>query len=56
MQHRTIDECARAVLAVTATAWAITPQSPYAKARKAAYGYVPARAVRRMRAAASGLA
>ncbi|MFV0671730.1 hypothetical protein [Variovorax sp. tm] len=44
---------ARHVLALTAKAWHVPPASPHALARRAPYGYVPVRALRRMHAAAT---
>ncbi|RSZ37221.1 MULTISPECIES: hypothetical protein [unclassified Variovorax] len=40
------------VLAVTAKAWRVPPSSPHAVARRAPYGHVPVRALRRLHAAA----
>lgn len=45
-----------AVLARTAAAWNIKPDSPRAVARRAPHGYVPARALRRLRAGVPALA
>ena len=47
-----LPETARAVIALTAAAWNIAPESPLAVARRAPHGYVPARMQRRLRAAA----
>ncbi|WP_431120845.1 hypothetical protein [Variovorax paradoxus] len=42
---------ARHVLALTAAAWSVAPASPHEVARRAPHGYVPVRAMRRLRAA-----
>ena len=42
---------ARHVIDLTAKAWRIPPSSPHALARRAPHGYVPLRALRRLRAA-----
>jgi hypothetical protein len=44
---------ARHVLALTTKAWRIPPSSPHAVARRAPHGYVPARVLRRLHAAAA---
>jgi hypothetical protein len=44
---------ARHVLALTLAAWRIAPSSPREVARRAPHGYVPVRAMRRLRAAAA---
>lgn len=46
-------ELASQVIARTALAWQVTPQSARAIARRAPHGYVPVRALRRLRAAAA---
>ena len=46
-----LPETARAVIALTAAAWSVAPESPLAVARRAPHGYVPARMRRRLRAA-----
>ncbi|MFM9923750.1 hypothetical protein VLK31_12235 [Variovorax sp. H27-G14] len=43
---------ARHVLDLTVKAWRIAPSSPRAMARRAAHGYVPTRALRRLHATA----
>jgi hypothetical protein len=46
-----LSECARRVVALTASAWQVAPLSAHAAARRAPRGYVPLRVARRMRAA-----
>ncbi|MDP9928034.1 hypothetical protein J2X92_000227 [Variovorax paradoxus] len=43
----------RRVIALTAAAWGVAPVSPQEVARRAPHGYVPIRAVRRLRVAAA---
>ncbi|MBB4221743.1 MULTISPECIES: hypothetical protein [Variovorax] len=43
---------ARHVIDLTAKSWRIPPSSPHALARRAPYGHVPLRALRRLGAAA----
>jgi len=51
--YLSVAEQAGLVIARTASAWSVPPASAHAIARRAAYGHVPRRALRRLRAMAA---
>lgn len=51
--YHSVANQAQLVISRTATAWRVPPASAHAIARRAAYGHVPRRALRRLQAIAT---